>query len=279
MNCPHCNENITVIRAGRTNGARDKVYQMSAWLGAGADTLERTDAPTVPAPSFKQEPARAPTVQSDVVVPALRSVITGVGVGACTAGVALMTGVTTPGAFAGIGFAVAATGWWLRDVGELKSLMWRIEERFDRDINNDGQVGQPAPPVDRLVPVFAGSNVSAVDMTELPPASEGTRLIQLEPHTDRIEKQRLWDYLIGAFETGDWSRDGDAKGIGCIKLGITTKLHPQVRDFVSEWDEIYGVTVWGLTGEENRPALEHRLRSLGWTDTNERERERTNGES
>jgi hypothetical protein len=86
-----------------------------------------------------------------------------------------------------------------------------------------------------------------------------------------MQKRRLWNYLIGAFESGDWSRDGDAKGVGCKALGINTKEHPKVRDFVSRWPDI-----WGLTGEENRPTLENYLRSLGWTGTNERERHERN---
>lgn len=156
-------------------------------------------------------------------------------------------------------------------------LILALEQFTDQDINQDGVVGPP--PVDRLIPVFHGRNVRAVNMPEPPPDTPGTRLIQLDPSTDKIEKQRLWDYLIGAFETSDWSRDGDAKGVGCVKLGITTKIHPKVREFVKMWDKIDGVTVWGLTGEESRPTLEHRLRSLGWTGTNERERDERNGES
>lgn len=256
-NCPHCNEPITIIRAGRRTtdgGRREKVYQMSAWLGAGADTLERTDAPTASAPSFKQEPARAPTVQSDVVVPALRSVITGIGVGAGLWGGALIAGVTTPGAFAGIGFTIAATGWWLRDVGELKSLMWRVEERFDRDFDGDNQVGQPAPPVDNIVPVYAGPNVSAVDVPEPPPVEEGNRLIRLRPSERTIRKRVLWSYLLAAFMSNDWTR------AGCKAKNINTKQWADVRNFVKRWP--------GVWETDQRPTIDAFLRNLGYTGPN-----------
>jgi hypothetical protein len=281
INCPHCNTELTIIRAGRqitNDGRREKVYQMSTWLNsAGADTLERNDAPTAPASYFKQEPAREPTVQSDVVVPALRSIFTGFLVGTCTAGIAFVTNRPAPGAFAGMGFAVAATGSWLLDVAELKRLMWRkIEEETGRDLDGDGYIGEPPEVVERYVPYRAGNNITATDAVEppIPPTENVT--IELVPHSDRIEKHRLFDYLIGAFDSGDWSRDGDAKGIGCKKLGINTKIHPKVRDFVKGWDGVYAESIWGLTGEENRPTLDNYLRSLGWTGTNERERHERN---
>ena len=154
-----------------------------------------------------------------------------------------------------------------------------LEQFTGQDINQDGLVGRsPSVEVDNIIPVFHGSNVRVVDVPEPPPVEEGDRMLRLRPSARKIRKRVLWNYLLGAFMSGDWTRDGDAKGIGCQVLGITTKEHPDVKAYVKRWDEIYGASVWGLTGEENRPTLEKYLRSIGWTGTNGTERNERNGE-
>ena len=142
-------------------------------------------------------------------------------------------------------------------------LILAIEQFTGQDINQDGVVGQP-PPVDNIVPVFHGPNVSGVDVPEPPPLDEGDRLIRLRPSERTIRKLVLWNYLLGAFMSGDWTRDG------CRKLGINTKEWADVHKFVSRWPDVWKT--------DDRPTLEHYLRSLGWTGTNGTERNERNGE-
>ena len=262
-NCPHCNGELAIIRAGRRTKDSGKTFEMASWIGTGADTLERANTPTAPAPSFKQEPARAPTVESDVAVPLLRSVVTGVLFAGCAAGAALVFGLARPAAFGGVGFVITATASWLHETGELRRLMWRIEERIERDIDGDNQVGQPPPPVDNIVPVFAGPRTTAVDVPEPPPVEEGDRLVRLHPSTHTIRKRVLWSYLLEAFMVGDWTRDGRPSY-------IKQKEWADVRTFV----HTYWPDVWETT---DRPTLDAFVRKLGCTVTNGTERNERNG--
>ena len=256
---------MTVIKAGRKSGGRlpkgkIKTFEMASWAGAGADTLERVDppAPSKP-PSYRQEPARAPSIESDVKVPILQALFIGTGVSILAAIPVVVWEWPKPVLWPIAAFTLAAMLWWLYIVGELRRLMWKIEETFDRDINDDGEVGEPAP-VDNYIPVYHGQRVDAVDVPQPPERAEGDRQVLLRPSTRTIRKQVLWDYLWTAFESGDWTRDGNSHGGGCRGKGLNTKEWADVRAFVLRWDGVWETT--------DRPTLEAFVRNTGWTGPN-----------
>jgi hypothetical protein len=91
-----------------------------------------------------EEPARAPTIESDVSVPLRQALITGaLGCVICT-GLWFLAEGTKPGIVGGISLAVITYIDWLKNRGELRRLMWRIEKVFG-DIDQDGYKGQPPP--------------------------------------------------------------------------------------------------------------------------------------
>jgi hypothetical protein len=134
-------------------------------------------------------------------------------------------------------------------------LILALEQFTGQDINQDGLVGLPPPvEVDNIIPVYAGPNVRVVDAPEPPPADEGDILMRLRPLERRMRKRVVWNYLLAAFMSADWTRDG------CREKNINTKEWADVRKFVKRWPDVWET--------EDRPTLERYLRSIGWTGPN-----------
>jgi hypothetical protein len=97
-------------------------------------------------------PARAPSIESDVKVPLAQSMITA-GIGAAgICGLSLLTGWPAPVGKSIAGGLAILTLDWMRGRGEMRRLMWKMEE-FVGDLDGDGHQGQPPPrqPAGRLV--------------------------------------------------------------------------------------------------------------------------------
>jgi hypothetical protein len=154
---------------------------------------------------------------------------------------------------------------WAGGLSLSRDTILKVERITGKDINSDGVVGEPVEvPVDNYIPVYHGDrNVGVVDVPEPPSLSEGERLVVLRPSTRTIKKCKLWGYLLSAFESGDWTRDG--------RQHIGQKEWTDVRGFVSRWD--------GVWGTDDPPTLDRYLRSLGWTGPNGTERNERNGEN
>ena len=176
--CPYCGGELKIVGVQRgINRLRQDsstAFKMAAWSGDGADTLMRQTGPEIQSPpsasglygifqrlkhpsnsaqplkprliSTHQQPARAPSVEADVRVPLFQSFVTGTLSCACVAGAWLVMGWQKPGLATAASFLVATTTDWLHGRGELRDLMWRIEEFFDHDLDQDGAVGPSAPP-------------------------------------------------------------------------------------------------------------------------------------
>jgi hypothetical protein len=104
------------------------------------------EPPEIPANTERiRKPARAPTIESDVKVPLAQSLITAGISAAGICGVCLLAGWTAPVGKAGLGGLVILTLDWLNGRGELRRLMWAIEEFTSRDFDRDGHDGPPPP--------------------------------------------------------------------------------------------------------------------------------------
>jgi hypothetical protein len=92
----------------------------------------------------RQEPARAPTFESDVKVPLSHALITGAFVSAGLTIPYLVLGWPKPVGFAGGVLFITSALSWRSVTNELRDLMWsHIEKRTGKDLNNDGVIGRP----------------------------------------------------------------------------------------------------------------------------------------
>lgn len=120
----------------------------------------------------KRQPAREPSLQGDVLVPAAQSLLTGLAIGVPSAAVMGMLGYDT-GASLATGAAIGLTAisvTWLIKMDAHSRLLWLVESVTGRDIDGDGETGEPEP-VARPEPVrlevvkeaapgkFAGMNI------------------------------------------------------------------------------------------------------------------------
>ncbi len=164
MNCPYCDRPCQVVlmrAAQRTNDVPNiKTFGMSPSWAVGDDhTLSPIpDWNEQPAEHSIQAPARAPTVQSDVVVPMLWSIITSFLLTNLITGAWILLGeikldnwwfpgglFIKPALIWIITFSVVLLVCWYYGLKLVYDLMYKIETIIGRDIDKDGQVGQPQP--------------------------------------------------------------------------------------------------------------------------------------
>ena len=114
---------------------------------------------------YHSEPARAASVASDVAVPALQSLISGVVAGAVTLALCVAFGwqMRIAGAVA---LAVLALAWvWL--LVDHRRLLWAVENLTHADVNRDGAIGQPEPARLVLEVKHSGGERSGFDFLHL----------------------------------------------------------------------------------------------------------------
>jgi hypothetical protein len=103
------------------------------------------------------EPARAPALSSDLVLPLLQSVVTGALVG----GLVAVAGRGGMRQF-WLAFLVTALLAWLWTLSVAREALWRLESVLQKDFDGDGVAGVPERPVVR-VEVEAGRTLHLVD--------------------------------------------------------------------------------------------------------------------
>jgi hypothetical protein len=93
--------------------------------------------------SFRQ-PARAATVESDVVVPLFQSAITGGLISLATGLSVKALGYPEQALLGGgvVGLLSFGVSWWYL-LQDSRKLLWQIEELINRDLNHDHQIGTP----------------------------------------------------------------------------------------------------------------------------------------
>lgn len=105
------------------------------------------------------EPARAPALSSDFVLPLLQSVVTAGLVG----GLVALSGVGGGGwRVFWLAFLVAALLAWLWTLNAAREALWRLESVLQKDFDGDGVAGVPERPVVR-VEVEAGRALQLID--------------------------------------------------------------------------------------------------------------------
>jgi hypothetical protein len=131
MNCPNCGFPVL-------GGGWQKREYKKFDFGSEAAFLERDRGFTVPAGVEweKKMPAREANMQSDVFVPLVQSLVTGLcaGVG-CGAIWDIPVGLVIGAASTGI--------CWLLLMGEHRRLLWIIETIKGVDLDGDGEIGEP----------------------------------------------------------------------------------------------------------------------------------------
>jgi hypothetical protein len=183
MNCPYCNGSVILTKAPdkrqaleRVLGREDasiKTYEMATLLRQPDGTF-LPPRPIDDGDYSRQEPARAPTFESDVKVPLCNALITGAFWSAGVTVLYLVGGWPKPLAIAGGVFFVASALSWRSVTNELRDLMWsHIEKRTGKDLNNDGVIGRP--------PARNGGKIAIKQ-----PASAAVRNWQALPASERL---------------------------------------------------------------------------------------------
>lgn len=174
FNCPHCGGSIHVTKASPqstlANWSEAITFNAAAPGGVANDFSEWT----------RTIPTRAPTASGDVVVPLAQAAITGFVFGLTSGAIAYVQAwpAWVPVA---VGSGVFALAWmWL--LADHRSLLRVTETIIGRDLDGDGQVGQPAASETVRVEVVehhneAGdtSNVDSMRFFELPATRSALR--------------------------------------------------------------------------------------------------------
>ena len=274
MNCPYCNKPVLLARAGKKNidsRSSYRVYQMTAPFmryngnyDNGAEMSSDDDNAIETRTEETWEPVNNATLRGQWATPLAISVTAAIGVYTVALPACLALELPKPLMVAYAPAWIAGALVWWNKQNYFASVIERhkkvTEKILNRDLDGDGYIGEPPPEVDNYIPVYHSQRVDAVDVPEPPERAKGDRQVLLRPSTRTIRKQVLWDYLWAAFESGDWTRDGNSHGGGCRGKGLNTKEWADVRSFVLRWDGVWETT--------DRPTLEAFLRNLGWTGPN-----------
>jgi hypothetical protein len=145
-NCPHCGKPIAVtltksgasVPAGYILNGRQVFHAAATGPAAPAALYEGYDYE-------KRQPAREPSLQGDVLVPAAQSLLTGLALAAPAAALMGLLGYEANTAiFTGGGVGLlGATGMWLLKMDAHSQLLWMVEKITGRDIDGDDAVGAP----------------------------------------------------------------------------------------------------------------------------------------
>lgn len=185
MKCPICGFKF---REGWSQCDEGHVFEQStdtlvaAGAGGGGGSVSVPAGVTVE----RRRPARAADLISDVVVPAVQALITGLLVMIGTGTLAALLGMVwawVPDALpvGGVaGFIGMARAWYLL-LQEHRDLLWEIETRTGRDLDGDGKVGRPKPkkettPIEVHIPPGVDQKGKRILFMNLPASPEKLRI-------------------------------------------------------------------------------------------------------
>lgn len=277
--------NHPLMTASRMLGQQGEPTQFDAqalsWRGDNADTLTRQSDQEL-ASRTVEAPARAASIESDVRVPLYQSVIGGVFVGAAVTCAWWALGWRRPILGPVIVTSASAAFFWHNAIGEMRSLLWRLEKWTGKDIDKDGAVGEP-PEKEAVYSPFpingrdkAKSNATpepAAKPAAKPAAPKSTRptknsLIQIRAATGRksarvVTLGELWGFMLLSFERNSWGRDA------WQNRGVSQQLWADYKTFL----ESFG---WW---KADRPTLDLALSRFCYPSTNKQENKQTNDEN
>lgn len=153
MKCPICGYNIT--RGGEWSRTDYHTFEQTTDFMPTGGT--RAPAPVAAVPAGvtlkRQRPARAATLRSDVAVPCIQSVITGLLAIMGGGGIAAAAGWDVLIVSAIVGAIVTGAAWYLL-LRQHSDLLWEIETITGVDLDGDGEKGRPkeSTPVEVHIP-------------------------------------------------------------------------------------------------------------------------------
>lgn len=235
MKCPICGYNIT--RGGEWSRTDYHTFEQTTDFMPTGGT--RAPAPVAAVPAGvtlkRQRPARAATLRSDVAVPCIQSVITGLLAIMGGGGIAAAAGWDVLIVSAIVGAIVTGAAWYLL-LRQHSDLLWEIETITGVDLDGDGQTGKPS--VTRL----------KVEIPATEQRGSQTKILELDATPEEL---KAWakGMLIGRMAESDWvgkgrlfSKDRFRSLRGeCIERGLmrwtNPKAHAQGVEFtaVGRW--------------------------------------------
>ena len=166
LTCPLCGAPANWREILKSNWQRREYHAygwtLSQYLSAGAEYERR-------------RPARDATFESDVAVPGIQALVSGLIAGLGGGGLAAALG-SPRFLLIGLGIGAGAMGLaWFTLLREQRRLLWEVETITGVDWDQDGQVGPPEPPTVRVEIVEACGRVITVRVE--PPSSPQARQV------------------------------------------------------------------------------------------------------
>jgi hypothetical protein len=142
--CPYCNKTISVtLRKVADKGTKVFAAKGAKWTGESAAVLQAVEQPPSAMPRRCETPVRAPTVESDVLVPVLHAVIPSIPITILTGLGWLRAGWPCPGYAVVVSFFAVSLGFWTLNKRDFTALLWRFEEWAGVDVTGDDEIGEP----------------------------------------------------------------------------------------------------------------------------------------
>lgn len=155
----------------------------------------------------RQEPVGSATLEGNVTVPFLQSLISGVFVG-IGAGACAMVADSPKSVGIGLVAAGVTSGLtWLVSVRQHNSLLWRMEEFIGADIDQDGEIGKPRQtPIDEVDERYPNGSPKVWRLDWLPITPEETQKLAVAVLVQgvRFTRRELTDAKVIKFD--DYSK-------------------------------------------------------------------------
>jgi len=172
FNCPRCGARLMVTN--QDAGGPSWIPQRSAGLTPLADAAGqppwlagRLPRDVARAPTFieaqRTSPARPASTESDVVVPLLQSLITGVIIGLPAGTFVALVGHLPWWSVPAIAAGVIIPATWLHRLSAHTRALWTVEKIFNRDVDGDNYTGEP-PRQSFEMEVKTGRTIQRFDM-------------------------------------------------------------------------------------------------------------------
>jgi hypothetical protein len=241
---------IVELNSGNTVTMQANAQQ---WVGDNEAALREVPreryTPIQPG-AYVQTPVAQQTVESNVKVPLLQSLVTGGFLGCLSACACVQFGLPKPVLLTTVATLGSAFWSWHGGVNFADSLLTRIEDFTNIDWNRDGQTGsQKAPPPQlRFIKVSEYGTADNPEPYQPQPTEQyinipGMPRLDADPWT--IE--RLVDVLERAFVSGRWGR------ANCNELGMSQGQWAALSKWLGPGEDKKGWNVWGTS---DRPTLD-----------------------
>lgn len=164
LTCPHCHVPVAAeIKLSTLEKAKTRLFESTGqWIGKSAGDLQRVEntyvPPTIPhspvvatMPGSRETPVRAPTIESDVLVPLAHATVPAIAAAILLWLAWIRIGWEKPLFFTLAFFFSIAVIVWLWERQSWHSLLWKLEKWTGVDVNKDSQIGKPSAVDNRQV--------------------------------------------------------------------------------------------------------------------------------